>query len=119
MASLELSGDQLDQLARQLQAAGHDLADLAPANAEAGRKVLDATTPPRATGQLAATLTADASANGVVFASTARYWTFVHWGAPRAHLRARPFFLEALTARQAAVVAVYAEHATNTLEQLT
>ena len=81
---------QLEQLARDLHAAGIKLAELDPVNTEAGRVVHAAARPPRRSGVLAASLQADATAQGVVFGSTARYWTFVHWGAPRRNIRARP-----------------------------
>lgn len=106
--------------ADQLAAAGHQLADLDTPNAAAGRVVLEAArrAAPTRTGQLSGSITADVSANQVVWASTARYWTFVHWGAPRRNIRARPFILQALEADTDQIVAVYAEHATQTLEKL-
>jgi HK97 gp10 family phage protein len=117
VADLQVDATELAQLAGQLVSAGHQLADLEAANAEAGRVVLEAARPaaPVASGQLASSLTADASANGVAWASTARYWTFVHWGAPRRNMRARPFFLQALELDTDRIVAVYADHATETL----
>lgn len=118
MADLKVDAE-LDRLARELREAGHSLSDLEAANAEAGRVVLTASRPPRASGQLDASLTADASAQGVTWASTARYWTFVHWGAPRRNMAARPWFLQALQADQAAVVAVYSQHVTDSLKGIT
>lgn len=121
MAEFQADTDQLEAFARQLAAAGHRLADLDATNAEVGRAVVAAARPVAphgATGQLSGSLTADASANGVVWASSARYWTFVHWGAPRRNMRARPFYLEVLDADQDAIVAVYRDHATETLRNL-
>lgn len=118
MARFEVDSAQLDQLGRQLHAAGVQLADLEPVNAEAGRVVDSAARPPRRSGALAAASRADATAHGVTFASTARYWTWVHWGAPRRHIKARPWFLEALERQRTEVLAVYARHASDTLKQI-
>lgn len=117
MADFRVDSAELAAFSRQLVAAGHQLADLEAANAQAGRVVLDSTRPPVRSGKLAGSLTATAGANGVVWASTARYWTFVHWGAPRRNIRARPFYLQALDADTERVLAVYAEHATETLRR--
>jgi hypothetical protein len=107
--------------ARQLTEAGHRIADLEAPNTTAGRVVLEAARPavPTATGQLSGSLTADAGANGVAWASTARYWTFVHWGAPRRNIRARPFFIQALEADRDRIVAVYADHIKDALRTIT
>lgn len=116
MTTLAADTDALARMGRALSTAGVELADLDDPTADAGRVVLAATHPPRGrTGRLAAGIHATPAANGVVFASTARYWTFVHYGAPRRHLRARPFFTEALTASRDDVLAVYARHAATTL----
>lgn len=101
---------QLHQLAEQLR--GPVLEDAAR---EAAPVILAAARPPRLTGRLATSLTADATANGVTFASSARYWTYVHYGAPRHHLAARPFYAEALRANADQLAAVYAEHLTDTI----
>lgn len=106
---------QVDQLADQLHRAGLDLADLDAANADAGREVITASRPPRATGYMATNLTATATGQGVTFASAARYWTFVHWGAPRRNVRARPWYPQAIRANTSDVVAVYAAHARKSL----
>lgn len=120
MPEFQVDTSQLDAFARQLAAVVPELADLDGPNAEAGRVVLEAARPatPVGLGNLSNSLVADVSANGVTFASSARYWTFVHWGAPRRNMRARPFFLEALEADTDRIVAVYADHATTTLEKL-
>lgn len=118
MSRFELDAAQLDQLARDLRAAGQELDDLEPSHREAGRVVLAAARPPRRSGTLAASLRADVTGQGVVFASTARYWTFVHWGAPRRHMRARPWYPEAVDHNRDDVVAVYAQHAADTLKQI-
>jgi hypothetical protein len=109
---------QLRQLGDQLRAAGVQLGELDPAHAQAGRVVLAATRPPRRTGYMANHLTAGPGANGVVFASTARYWTWVHWGAPRRHVKARPFYPEALHRSTDEVLAVYADHARDTINKI-
>lgn len=108
---------ELERFARQAHAAADQLADVESANIEAGRVVVGATRPPvGATGQLSAGVHADATANGVVWASTARYWTFVHWGAPRRHIRARPFFVEAIRISTDQLVDVYRAHAIDSLK---
>lgn len=91
--------------------AGVELADLEPASAEAGRDVIRASRPPRRSGVLSASLRADVTRNGVAFASTARYWTFAHYGAPRRNVRAQPWYPEAIRLTQDELVAVYADHA--------
>lgn len=114
--SLTADTTALRDLADRLHDAGVDLVDgMAGANQQAGRLVLDATRPPRRSGALAASLRADASRAGVAFASSARYWTFVHWGAPRRHIIARPFFTEALRLTTEDVLTVYGEHIDTTL----
>lgn len=110
---------EVDRLAAQLRDAGHQLVELADPNSEVGRVVVEAARPPRLSGQLAATSRADVTRNGVAWASTARYWTFVHWGAPRRHIKARPYFVEALEQNTDRIVAVYAAHVNKTLEGIT
>lgn len=105
-------------LGAALARAGLELVDLESANTQAGRVVLEAARPPHRSGRLAASSRADATRNGVTFASTARYWTFVHWGAPRRHITARPWFVQALAANRERVVAVYADHAADTLKKV-
>lgn len=119
MAGFTADTAQLDRLARDLEAAGADLARLDPANTAAAEVVMAAARPPRRTGTLAASLVARVTGQGVTFASTARYWTFVHWGAPRRNLRARPWYVEAITPRRDLIVAAYAEHARDALKHIT
>lgn len=118
MGSFSSTAPGLPHLADQLRAAGVQLSELDPAHAEAGRVVIAATRPPRDSGYLADHLTAGPAANGRVFASAARYWTFVHWGAPRHNVRAQPFYPEAVRRSTDDVVAVYAEHARETLNKI-
>lgn len=113
-----IDADQLQAFARELSGIGVKLGDLDEPNAEAGRVVIAATRPPRASGFLDASTTAEVGPNGVTFASTARYWTFVHYGAPRRNIRARPFFTEALAASATELAAVYADHAAETIATL-
>lgn len=115
MAGFTGDTDQLHQLADQLHDAAEQLAELDPAHTAAARLVLGNTRPPRDTGQLANSLTARVTGDGITFASTARYWTFVHWGAPRRQLRARPFYVEAITPSRDQLVAVYAAHVRDAL----
>lgn len=118
MADFRIDDDELQAFASKLGRLGVELADLEAPNAEAGRIILAAMRPPRLTGQLAASTRADVTAQGVTFASTARYWTFVHWGAPRRNIKARPFITEAVDQAATDVAAVYAEHATETIRGL-
>jgi hypothetical protein len=107
-----------DTLARALVRAGADLADLEPTNQAAGAVVLAAATPPHRTGTLAASLTVAASPGGVVIGSPLRYATFVHWGAPRRHVRAQPFLLDAQRLTTDEVVDLYVQHAEDTVKNL-
>ncbi len=118
MSRFEVDSAELDQLGRSIHAAGVKLTDLEPANTEAGRVVEAAAHPPRRSGALAASLRADATANGVTFASSARYWTFVHYGAPRRNMRAHPWWSQAVEASRTDVLAVYAKHATHALDEI-
>lgn len=106
------------QLADDFRRAGVELADLDPANTEAGRVVIAAARPPRRSGALAASLRADAGPNGVTFASSARYWTFAHFGAPRHNVRAQPWYPQAIQVSTDDLVAIYAAHARTTLDKI-
>lgn len=117
-AQLSIQAPELDRFADQLRGLGVKLADLEAPNAEAGRLILAAARPPRLSGTLDASLAADVTAQGVAFASTARYWTFVHYGAPRRNIRARMFLAEAVNASATEVAAVYAAHAETTIKTL-
>lgn len=117
MPSLQVDDAELASFAAAALAAARELADLEAANAQAGRVVVQAARPPVATGALASGMFATPTAEGVTWASTVRYWTFVHWGAPRRNLRARPFFVEALDADTDTILAIYAEHANETLRR--
>lgn len=110
--SVQASTDDVRQLEAQLHAAADDLLELDPTHAEAGRVVIAATRPPRRTGQLAAGQTVRAlPGGGRAFVSTVGYWTFVHFGAPRAGVRAQPWLAEALARSADEVAEVYAAHA--------
>ena len=117
MATVSASSDAA-QLARELLRAGDELADLADTNARAGELIRDRANVPRRSGALAASLRADASAGGVVVASALRYATFVHWGAPRRHIRARPFLLDSLNTSSDELVDLYADHASEVVARI-
>lgn len=117
MAGFQVDHD-TDQLAADFRQLGVDLADLDPANTEAGRVVVATARPPRRSGALAASLHAAAGVNGVTFASTARYWTFVHFGAPRHNVRAQPWYPEAIRTSTDQLVAIYAAHARKSLDKI-
>lgn len=111
MADLTLSSNAAT-LAGSLSRAGEDLVGgLDEVNAEAGRVVLAATRPPRRTGALAAGLRSVVDSQGATLASTVPYWTFVHWGAPRRHVKAQPFILAALQASRSEVLDLYLTYA--------
>jgi hypothetical protein len=51
----------------------------------------------------------------VVIGSPLRYATFVHWGAPRRHVKAQPFLLTALESSKAEVLDLYTAAASDAL----
>lgn len=118
MGTFAADTSEVDRAAAQLYEAGHQLVELTDPNSEVGRVVVEAARPPRLSGNLGATSRADVTRNGVAWASTARYWTFVHWGAPRRHIRARPYFVEAVDRETDRIVAVYAAHVTDTIRRI-
>lgn len=118
MTGFSADTHELHQLGHELHQLADAWGELEPVNAQAGRAVVDAARPPRRSGALAASLRADATRNGVAFASTARYWTFVHWGAPRRHIKARPWFVEAVETSRDQLAAIYAEHVTDTIREV-
>ncbi len=110
---------QADTLARDLYRAGAVLVDdLETTNAEAGRIVLARTNPPRRSGELAAGMFAEVTPTSTVLASHARHFTFVHWGAPRHHVKAQPFILAAVRATRAEVINLYTDHARHAVGQV-
>lgn len=113
----QVGTDEVEAAARQLLDAADALADLEPVNARAG-DVVAAGPAPRRSGLLGSTVRADATANGVVVGSTLRYATFVHWGAPRRHVRAQPWLLAQLAARQADLIEFYRDHAADAVAKV-
>lgn len=111
MASVTGNADPVARFAHQLAAAADELADLTDAHGEAGRIVLAASDPPRRSGALAAGQTVRVAEWGAQLVSTVRYWTFVHFGAPRAGVRAQPWIAQAVDRTTDQVVEVYAAHA--------
>jgi hypothetical protein len=104
-----------DDLARSLLRVGAELQHLETVNARAGA-VVDATVaPPRRSGVLSASRRTVVQADGVVWAWTARYATFVHWGAPGHNVRAQPFGLTALEVSTDELAELYLQHARNTI----
>jgi hypothetical protein len=67
---------------------------------------------------LAASVRADVTANGATIAGHTRYWTFVHWGAPRIHVIAQPWLLDQTRAREADILSLYQEHAAHAVAQI-
>lgn len=115
MASVTSDTAQVAAFASQMAAAAEQLGDLDDANREAGRVVIANAAPPRASGALAAGQTVRVASWGAELVSTVRYWTFVHWGAPAAGVRARPWFIEAAARSPEQVREVYAAHARRSL----
>lgn len=116
MSGFEVDSDAA-QLSRALMRAADELSDLGPVNERAG-ELVKAATAPRRSGQLAASVRADASAHGVVIGSPLRYATFVHWGAPRHHMAAQPWLLNQTEARQSDLIDLYAQHAAATVAKI-
>jgi hypothetical protein len=108
----------LPRLGPQLHSAAAQLGDLSAPHGEAGRVVVATAAPPRRSGYLASSLTATTGPDGPVFASNARYWTYVHYGAPRRNMRAHPFYPEAIEATRDQLVAIYADHAQQALDTI-
>lgn len=112
------SDSNAEAVAVAFRAAADHLGDLEDVNAEAGRVVLAAARPPRRSGELAAKMTARATGRDVVMASTARHFTFVHWGAPRIHVRAQPFVLAAVRLTRDQVADHYLNHMRDTVRKV-
>lgn len=117
MAGFRVDTDAAD-IARALARVPSELADLEPVNDAAGRIVLASARPPHRSGALAAGLHSEPTRAEVAIASTVPYWTFVHFGAPRRHVRAQPFILSAITATKAEVAALYTDHARDVLSRV-
>lgn len=115
MASVQVTQDAAG-VADRLHAAAAALGDLEPTNAEAGRVILAQARPPVVTGQTARGLFARVTPAGATLASSAPYWTFVHWGAPRRHIRANPWLLAATRATTTEVARLYTTHAEESLK---
>lgn len=115
MASVTGDTSTVSAFAQQMAAAADQLRELDDANREAGRVVIANAAPPRRSGAMAAGQTVRVAAWGAELVSTVRYWTFVHWGAPAAGVRARPWFIEAAARSPEQVRAVYEAHARRSL----
>lgn len=115
--TFQLDSDAAD-LAKLLLRAGDELGQLEPVNEQAGALIAGAPAPHRS-GRLAASVRADASSSGVVVGSALRYATFVHWGAPRRHLVARPWLLDKVNTSQTELLELYADHAQAVVDRIT
>lgn len=109
MADFGLDSD-AGEVAQAFAAAARALSSLEEPNAQAGAIIAAAPQPVR-TGQLAASVSADVTANGVTVAGHVRWWSFVEWGAPRRNVRAQHPLRTQIQAREGDIVAVYADHA--------
>lgn len=113
--TFSIDSSDADSLARSLLRVGDELLALESVNAQAGA-VVDATvSPPRRSGVLSASRQTVVQADGVVWSWTARYATFVHWGAPRHNVRAQPFGLTALEVSTDELAALYLQHMQDTI----
>lgn len=117
MSDLTLSSS-ADRLARQLLDAADQLTDLGDVNADAGAIVVASAEIPQRSGRLAASVHSAASPGDVVIGSPLRYATFVHWGAPRRGIRARPFLLASAELRQSDLIQLYADHARRVVDTI-
>lgn len=106
-----------EQLARQLERAADDLGNLDAPAGEAG-DLVGAGPAPRRSGRLAAGVTVAQIPNGVAVASTAPYFTYVHFGAPGRHVRAQPWLADQLVAQADRILDLYREHASDALAQV-
>lgn len=118
MASVTGDASDVARFAQQLAAAADELMDLTDAHGEAGRVILAHSDPPRRSGAMAAGQVVRVAEWGAQLVSTVRYWTFVHWGAPAAGVRARPWIVEAVDRTTDQVVEVYAAHAQAALDNV-
>jgi hypothetical protein len=114
VSGFELTTDAA-QLAAKLTAAGRLVAELEPVNQRAGELVHADAHAPRRSGRLGASVRVAAAPDGFTIAGHTPYWTFVHWGAPRRHVRAQPWLLSALRVDTAAVIQLYADHLADTV----
>lgn len=106
----------LDNLHRTLDAAGHDLADLSDAHADAGALIVARARPPVLTGALRGSLRAIPEPQRLTLTAGVRYGTPVHAGARGRP--ARPFFTEALTRHQTDLEKTFLEHIETALDQV-
>lgn len=111
MASVTSDTDPVSAFATSMAAAADQLADLTDANREAGRVVIANARPPRASGAMASGQQVRVAEWGAQLVSSVSYWTFVHWGAPGAGVKARPWFVEAAQRSPDQVREVYLAHA--------
>lgn len=98
------------EVAQAFAQAARELSSLEDPNAEAGA-IIAAAPQPVVTSQLAASVRADVTANGVTVAGHVRHWSFVEWGAPRRNVRAQHPLGAQVRAREDDIIAVYADHA--------
>lgn len=97
-------------LGRAIADLASDLGDLEAPNAQAGRVLEARLREPRRSGVLAASRRVVASAMGFELRYGAPYWTFVHWGAPKRHLKAQPWALAAYRLTRDELVDVLLDH---------
>lgn len=115
MADFRASHD-AGAVADKLHRAAEQLGDLEPVNTDAGQVIMAAARPPRVSGRTAAGMFARVTPAGASLASSAPYWTYVHWGAPRRHVKANPWLLAATRASTAEVARLYLAHVQDSLD---
>lgn len=107
---VEATVDGLATLARSLDAAADELSDLAQVNVHAADLVVRAVEAPRITGRLDDSVTSFVDADGFTLTATAPY-------APYVHAR-NPFLTRALSDRELAVIELYEDHVTETVNTI-
>lgn len=113
MSEFQLDTDAA-RVADALMRSATQLGELEPVNRQAGA-IITAAPAPHRSGLLAASVRADVTAHGVTAAGHTRYWTFVHWGAPRRNIAARPWLLAPVAEPDPRIIELYANHMATTV----
>lgn len=118
MPSLGVDGAAaVERLAQQLRTAARSFTELEPVYEQAGA-VIAAAPAPRRSGQLAASVRADVTPNGVTVGSDLAYASFVHWGAPRRNVRAQPWLLTEVETAQSELVGLFETYAAHVVARI-
>jgi phage gpG-like protein len=104
-----------DRLARTSAEAADELRDLTEANRRAAEGIREATSPPRLSGRLAASLTVTASPTEGTVGSDLVYAPVIEFGWPAHGIEARRFLSNAADARWNETIDVYADYVDDAL----